>query len=238
LALLARWVWRGAITGEHRAERIPEVRAVLKGLEEPSRRAEEAAVQLLIESVPHDRPPLRPHAFRFSAARSKLDLLALASLGPRNLVDGAATSTGPLFANGSPAPRLDVGPLLAEHGARAVQTIWAGEDAPDAPERTLANLLIHPPLSRRLLMAALTSAPPEVLLSHGIDSEAGDALGAHNYPRMIELRARRLGTVVASFLDAHARWGETDRPSLASLAHDADPSDHADEDGDAQDARV
>ncbi len=218
-ALLARWVWRGAITGEHRAEHIPEVRAILRDLKEANDRGgEEAAVQMLMNTVPHEHRPAAPRPFRFNSAQSKLELLALTSLGPRNLVDGELTGVGPLFASysGRVAP-LNVGPLLAEHGARAVLTMLAGEDDSDAPERTLANLLIHPPISRRLLMAALASATPEALMSHGIDSEAADALRAHDYKRMIELRGQRLSVYVASFLDAHARWGETDRPSLAWL---------------------
>ncbi len=201
-ALLARWVWRGAITGEHRAERIPAVRAILKGLDE-SRNDEEAAVQMLLESLPREPPAPGLHPFRFGTAQSKLELLALASLGPRNLVDGDL---------------IDVGPLLAKHGGRAIIPILTGEDdASAAPARMLSNLLIHPPIGRRVLMGALVTATPEILMSHGIDVDAGDALREHDERGMISLREKRLGTYVASFLDTHARWNETDRPSLLAL---------------------
>jgi Protein of unknown function DUF262 len=236
-ALLSRWVWRGAITGEHRAERIPEVRAVLAGLNEASKHDEEAAVQMLMETVSRSRPSLEAHPFRFNSAKGRLDLLALASLGPRHLIDGDSTDLGPLFSRGSTrAAPLDVGPLFARYGARAVTTLWTGkDDASDAVERSLASVLIHPPIGRRLLMSALRSATPEVLMSHGIDAEAGDALRAHDDKHLIDLRGRRLREHVAAFLDAHARWGETDRPSLAFLTRKAERDER---ERDEQDTRA
>jgi hypothetical protein len=202
-ALLARWVWRGAVTGEHRAERIPAVRAIFKGLAENDTN-EDGAVQTLIASVPRERPEQEQRPFRFGTAQGKLDLLGLASLGPRDLFEGDP---------------LDVGPLLATHGGRAVLPILATDDAnvSPVPLRTLPNLLIHPPASRRVLMAALATAPPEILMSHGFDAEATDALRSRDYQRMIEARASRLSAYLASFVDEHARWNENDRPSLAAL---------------------
>ncbi|MEZ4308347.1 MAG: DUF262 domain-containing protein [Polyangiaceae bacterium] len=115
-ALLARWLWRGAITGEHRAERIPAVRAIFKGLADAGN-DEELAVQHLLSSVPRARPEAEARAFRFGTAQSKLELLALSSLGPRDLVEGNL---------------LDPGPLLSEHGGRAVLSVVAGDDASGA----------------------------------------------------------------------------------------------------------
>lgn len=237
--LLARWVWRGAISGQHRAAHTPDVRAVLKDLNADSGMDEESVVQKLLSWVPRERPAAEEHPFRFNTAQSKLELLALSSLAPRNLVDGSSAGSaelGPLFAaSGGGAALLDVGPLLEQHGSEAVLAIWAGsEGAAGPPARTLANLLIHPPIGRRLLMGALRSAAPEILMSHGIGIEAAEALRARDYARMIELRGDFLRRHVASFLDAHARWGETDRPSLAWLVRR--PISH--EGGDDEHTRV
>ena len=201
-ALLARWVWRGAITGEHRAERIPVVRAILKGLA-PDKGIEEEAVQALLESVPRLRPAPNLRPFRFGSAQSRLELLALSALGPKNLVEGDA---------------LDAGLLLAEHGARAIVPLPGGEDDPSgATTRTLANVLMHPPIGKHVLLAALATATPAMLASHGLNSEAADALRHEDWRRMTAARHLELSSHVAMFLDAHARWDETDRPSLAGL---------------------
>lgn len=205
-ALLARWVWRGAITGEHRAERIPIVRAILKGLSLEKSTNEEEAVQALLDSVPRIRPAHALRPFRFGSAQSKLELLALSALGPRNLVEGDA---------------LDAGLLLSEHGTRAIVPLPHGdEDPPGATARTLANVLMHPPIGKHVLLGALATATPLLLAGHGINAEAGEALRHDDWKRAIEIRHVELGSYVERFLDAHARWDETDRPSLASLMGD------------------
>ena len=72
-------------------------------------------------------------------------------------------------------------------------------------------------------------------MSHGIDTEASDALRAHDDARLIELRGRRLREYFSGFLDAHARWGETDRPTLAFLTRKAERDES---ERDEQDARA
>ncbi|MEZ4308346.1 MAG: hypothetical protein R3F14_09920 [Polyangiaceae bacterium] len=69
---------------------------------------------------------------------------------------------------------------------------------------------------------ALTSAAPDILASHGFDSESAAALRAHDHGRMLEARDRWLTPFVNSFLDGHARWQENDRPSLGELVGEPD----------------
>lgn len=205
-SLLSRWVWRGAISGEHRAERIPMVRAVIKGLDDAESN-EESAIQMLLASVPHAKPENQPKPFRFGTAQAKLDLLTLASLGPKDLVEGNT---------------LDVGSLLAQYGARAIQWLPQGDDAASGKERTIGHLLVHPPIGRRALMGALATSTAEVLLSHGIVTEAAVALQRHDDGLAVTLRQQFLSEYAASFLDKHARWNEPDRPSLRSLVGDTE----------------
>lgn len=211
-ALLARWVWRGAISGEHRMERTPAVRAVLKGLDGDAQGDEEAAIQTLLASVPSTKPERSDKPFRFGTAQAKLDLLALASLGPRNLVEGDF---------------IDVGSLLAEHGPKAIQWLPQLEDASSSNiERTRAQLVVHPPMGRRAFVGALISSSPDVLLGHGFDSEAAEAFKKSDYQSMTAARERFLDRHNAAFLEKHARWGESDRPSLRSIAGEPEEDDN------------
>lgn len=213
-SLLSRWVWRGAMSGEHRAERIPIVRAILKGLDGDTSGDEETAVQMLLASVPSDKPDENEKPFRFGTAQAKLDLLGLASLGPKDLTEG---------------DYIAVGPLLQAHGKKAIQWLPQGDDtfAPTI-ERTMASFIVHPPIGRRALLSALVSAPSDVLLGHGFDSEAALALQNGDYQAMIDARERFLRRHAAAYLEKHARWGESDRPSLRSITGDIEEENHDD----------
>ncbi len=210
-ALLTRWIWRGAISGEHRAERIPTVRAVLKGLDGDAQGDEEMAVQTLLASVPSVKPDKVDKPFRFGTAQAKLDLLALASLGPRDLVEGNF---------------IDVGSLIAESGTKAIQWLPQSDDESSANmERNMAHFVVHPPIGRRAFVSALISSSPDVLQGHGFDSHAAEALQKADYRSMIALRERFLQRYADVFLEKHARWGESDRPSLRSIAGEPEEND-------------
>ncbi len=211
-ALLVRWVWRGAISGEHRTERIPAVRAVLKGLDGDAQGDEEAAVQTLLASVPAAKPEKNDKPFRFGTAQAKLDLLALASLGPKNLVEGNF---------------IDVGALVAEYGSKAVQWLPQSEDDSSTNiERNMAHFVVHPPIGRRAFVSALISSSPDVLQGHGFDSQAAEALQKGDYRTMIAMREQFLQRYADAFLEKHARWGESDRPSLRNIAGEPEEDDN------------
>lgn len=196
-ALLARWVWRGAITEEHRAEQIPAVREIFKGLDRAP--DEEEAVQSLLQSTAKSAPAYGiEEVFRFGTARSKLELLALAALGPRDVIEGTP---------------IEVGPLLASKKSKALSSI-----SPSKTDKTIAPLLVHPPVNSRALSTALTSASPDILMSHGFSDTAADALARRDIERAIVERGLWLERHIGRYLNARARWGETDRPSLARLA--------------------
>jgi len=219
-ALLARWVWAGAITGEHRAERIPYVRQALKTIDDD----EEGSVQRLIAMVSWN-PPWAGAAidlshFRFGTAESRLHLSALAALHPLHLDTATA---------------LDVGTLLTAHRGAAVQHL-APPDSFDAFDpraadsdrfRThLANRVIHPPLAEGCLLSRFVAANDSTLRSHGFDAPAIEAIRAGNLAAMLTAREGFLQTHVQRYLDRRARWAEARRKSLQTIVGIEIEGDH------------
>ncbi|MFV3130478.1 DUF262 domain-containing protein [Niveispirillum sp. KHB5.9] len=202
--LLVRWVWRGALTGTHRGDTV-STRNTLNRIDQGR---EEASVQSLLELVkarPESFPDIRD-AFNFRYATSKLLALAMLDLRPRDLNSGKP---------------IDIGQdAEAEHQDFPMPSIFATHDA--AALRSAANRLIHSPfpgLRRRLAL----ERDPEVLASHGIPEAAAKALHDGDVNSFLGLRADFLQRHCASFFARHARWEESDRPSIeALLAEDED----------------
>ncbi|MEZ4475721.1 MAG: DUF262 domain-containing protein, partial [bacterium] len=94
--LLVRWLWRGASAGLHGGVTV-DTRATLAAIQvdgDPAsaeRREDESVQALLAQVQPGRRSPFDPQVDRFNggSARGKVGVLALASLGPRHLVDGS-----------------------------------------------------------------------------------------------------------------------------------------------------
>jgi hypothetical protein len=211
--LLARWLWRGAITKLHNRANLEGVRASLAAMSLD----EERSVQALLAQIPSASPMEERHlgGYDFETARTKLQLNALLALQPRDLRSG----------------ELIDGPALIEQlGAGAIRKIY---EAPPRDlkrhgtasfmmplrMRSLANRLLHPVVDGKSLQEALLAASsrPELLQSHGVSPEAFSALSNQEANAFLDRRARFLSHYVRQFLDAKARWGESDRGSLQSL---------------------
>lgn len=198
--LLARWVWRGALNGAHRGDTV----STAANLERIVRGGEEASVQHLLEMVA-GRPDALPDvgsAFNFRHATSKLQALAMLDLGPRDLESGEPVYIGlylGLDAHDFPMPAI-----ITRHGAG------------NAALQSAANRLIHPsrPKLRRLLAQA---RDPEILASHGLSETAIQALRADDFAGFLARRAPLLQSHFEGFFARHARWEESDRPSLSAL---------------------
>lgn len=203
--LLTRWVWRGAITGLHRGERIAVVRESLTAIGPD----EERSVQSLLARTPPNAPRaegLAPYNFR--TAQTKLEVNALLSLQPRDLRTGE---------------RID-GPALIDHqGAEALLRIFNAPPNASAEMRNftslICNRLIHPLVEGHSLQAILRAASPspELLTSHGIPPEAFASLHTGNALDFLVRRVIFLDGHFQRFLSSKARWGESDRMSLQSL---------------------
>lgn len=201
--LLARWLWRGALNGSHQGNTVSTREALALVVPED----EEGSVQRLLDRVGRQRPelPSVSRSFHFRHASSKLHALALSELKPRHLVSGE---------------RIDLSRWLDDTGSDRDDTLppmIISSPAGRAWRSTVANRIIHPGQAglRRLLLGVQR---PDVLASHGITAEAVAALAADDADRFLQVRAAVLDALFAEAFERHARWDETDRPSLASLA--------------------
>ncbi|KAF0222827.1 MAG: hypothetical protein FD176_2393 [Rhodospirillaceae bacterium] len=204
--LLERWVWRGALTGTHRGDTV-STRVTLDRIVEGN---EEASVQSLLELVT-GRPETLPNvteAFNFRFASGKLLALVLLDLKPRDLVSGTFIDIGQ--DTGAEEPDFPMPLIIAKHGAA------------NGTLRSAANRLIHPHRSRlRQQLAGVRDT--EVLASHGIPEAAAQALHEGDVNGFLRLRADFLQRHSELFFARHARWDESDRPSIAALlAEDED----------------
>jgi hypothetical protein len=198
--LLARWVWRGALNGSHRGDTV----STAANLERIVQGGEEASVQRLLEMVAR-RPDALPDVnspFNFRFASSKLQTLAMLDLGPRDL-----ESSEPVY----------VGQYTGlENHDFPMPAIIASRGVGHAALQSAANRLIHPqrPKLRRLLTQVNA---PAVLASHGISEAALQALRDDDIDGFLALRAAFLRGHFERFFARHARWDESDRPSLSAL---------------------
>ncbi|HEX5751468.1 MAG TPA: DUF262 domain-containing protein [Archangium sp.] len=206
--LLARWFWRGAITGAHRGELVPAVRKSLTVIGQN----EDESIQALLAELPHfltRAPDLRE--FKYRTAETRLQINALLGLHPRELHSGEV---------------LDVPAIIGTQGSNALGQILteAPRLRPDDESaqlkslmQGLANRMFHPETPGQSLLAALEHASPDVLGSHGISPPAFKALQQGDRLRFLTLRLKLLEQHLATFLDSKARWLESDRKPLQSL---------------------
>jgi hypothetical protein len=202
LELLSRWVWRGAISGVHgegnRAFEREQFRAIGQD--------EEGSVQKLLGSISKVSAALPTFdEFRLrQKAQSRIQVLALISLGPRHLESGihfAADEVLESLDDESP-PDVIARRKSASHEERALT-------------RTVANRIFHSQESKAQLQAWIRNqGDGEVLESHGISREAQEALTAGDERGFLELRSRQIAERLDVLLRARAGWNLSDRPTL------------------------
>lgn len=196
--LLARWLWRGAITGVHNGSTV-QVRQMLTAIGED----EHDAVQSLLRALPAattERLYFGDYSFGF--ARSKIQLLALLELGPRDLRDGE--------------PVIPAATDLADKDAyqALIHTILpAGAGA----QGGLANRMFHPGIHSGLARAIVDCEEPELLASHAISDAARRALKFDHRDDFIALRGGDILAHVEAFTDQRAQWDEPDSPPIEAL---------------------
>lgn len=199
--LLARWVWRGGLSGSHRGDSVSTRTALAQVVPGD----EEGSVQRMLNMVGNEKPPLPlvVDRFHFRFAASKLQALALMELMPRDLETGEPLDFGVLLdyreTNQEP-------PFPQILGSRVGGSLLL---------KSVANRLAHP--FRTNLRRLLESADNTKLASHGISSEAHLALLNGDHNKFMELRARKLQDHFEAVFTRHARWDVLDRPSISSL---------------------
>jgi hypothetical protein len=206
--LLSRWVWRGALTHAHWAHEQAYLRETLRALQGAD---EEGEVQRMLSLLPKRPGTAEPGEYSLKSARTRLNLLALLDLRPRDL------ATGEL---------LDGAALVLSRGSAAVQLLAdenSGDPLEDAARATLYGRIIQRPMSRQRLLSLLGGlyATEAVVASLGLDAEDLSALFAGR--GFAVRRAAKLSKHVLDFFQRKARWSETDRPSLRSMLIEDSP---------------
>lgn len=194
--LLARWLWRGTLTGTHNSNVLTN-RQILTPIGDD----EHAAVQALLAMLP-GRPPEEEElgAFSFQFARSKIQVLALLAREPRDL------RTGELVVNvGEPGPE---DPDRYQKLLRVVSP---------PHESSLANRILHPATSKGMIKVIVECEDRERLDSHAIGVEARRALKFDDVERFLRLRGAELRAIVTAFGDRRAEWDEADSPPIEAL---------------------
>jgi hypothetical protein len=195
LRLLARWLWRGWAHGWGESESIPALRKAVRIVNPSKGRPGDApseyeVVSRLLESVPDKEPSRIPlTGFRTDKASSRLILLALASLGPKDR-------------HGEP---LDLAAMLEEHGVRAVTEFVPGR-------RSHAATRGFWPYGE---YTAVRGIEPAVLDSHLISAEMAEPLV--NIDKFVQLRGPALSHLVGEFLGSKLEVNGIVRPPLLDL---------------------
>ncbi len=121
---------------------------------------------------------------------------------PRNFLDHKKLSFADLLATNRP----NIG--------RFVKLITSNK-APSGWQQSIVNRLLHPPL--RKLKAHLSDASAEVLHSHFLTAELLSLFAQDDLDGFFQQRAEWMQRHCLSFFRRHARWEETDRPSMRYL---------------------
>lgn len=192
--LLARWLWRDALAGVRSGapSRNPELKA-LQGDDEHK------VLQDLLRC-----PGPRAHAdmlqfgpLKLETTASRIHLLALLDLAPRDLVSGELVSP-PLNASADDY-RSKVRPI-----------------DPALPTE-LANCMFHGPTQAELLTLVTGSATQDSLATHAISIPARDALRAGDSEQFLQFRRADLRRLIHRFADRRAQWHEPDTPPVEAL---------------------
>lgn len=195
--LLARWLWRGAVTGVHQ-NNPPNMRSALQAIGDD----EHESIQNLLATIPKPPapPPIETRPFALNWARCRVQVLSLLDLGPRHLQTGELLPTS---ATDGSSSRIHVHNIL--------------NDAIDPWQQDLANRLVHPSLPRGFREALLKVHEAAVLHSHAVSLAALARLEQGDDVNFFRMRDETLRAHIAAFLNRHTRWDASDRPPLTAL---------------------
>ncbi len=205
LELLTRWLWRSLLATKLFDERTFQRRGV-SDIDEH----EEPSVQRLLAFLPRDNPWTfsYPDHFDARAADSRIALLGLVSLTPRDLNTGQP---------------LDVAALIDASDRDAFRRILSrnGGELLGSP----ANRILLPGsgLARAQVLAHIESERRSdiTLSSHAITMEAADALRDGQPERFLAKRHERLREATVALCQRLAAWTRSDRPSIVYILEES-----------------
>lgn len=203
--LLARWFWRTVLGAGSYDDRTLRRRGI-SAVEDNEEKSVQNLLRLVRKELP--RPFELPPSFDARADESRIALLALVHLGPRDLRLGEP---------------LDVAGLLEKQDKDTFIKILKQPGREGA--RGLANRLIQAKgtpvhqLLRERIFEHGTEDP--VLASHAISQRAAERLTAGDLEGFLASRAETLTEEARRFCERRAAWNYSDRPSIDYLLEEA-----------------
>jgi hypothetical protein len=207
MTLLVRWTWRLLLGGAGSYDERTVLRHGVTAIQDTN---EEKTAQTLLSLVPKERrdPYVLPRRFDARAADSRIALLGMASLAPRDLKDKSP---------------IDVAALIEQHGVSAFRRIFpGGEGLGQGPANRM--LLAGSGAARRDLVKGIIWEDLEspVLLSHAIPPCAEDALIKGDEEGFLSERKAALEDAVNRLGERLAAWSRSDRPTIGYLLEEAE----------------
>lgn len=203
--LLSRWFWRTVVGASISGERTVRRQGI--GVIDED---EEESVQRLLGLL-HKEPPRAfelPASFDARADATRLVLLALASLRPRDL---------------QTAEPLEVAALVDEQGGDSFVKIIKGSRIEGS--RSPANRMIQakgtPALRLLRRRVAQQGVDDPLLRGHAIDPQAAQLLASDELEGFLARRAEALTSEVRRLIQRRAAWEHSDRPSIEHLLEEA-----------------
>ncbi|MGB5917028.1 MAG: DUF262 domain-containing protein [Phormidesmis sp.] len=197
--LLIRWTWR-TLLGIKSVDERTLLRHSLNAIESSD---QEQTMQKLLNVIPRTRGKsfALPQRFDARAADSRIALVALSALHPRDLKSGKL---------------IDVANLIESHSLNAFRKIISvGTKATHGS----SNRILLPSTSQSVLKELVVLIEDEgvdsqTLRSHGIDDEAAEHILNKELDDFLSRRSRFLEGTVNSFGSRLAAWDMNDRPSI------------------------
>lgn len=218
LARLARWLWRGALTGAHQRAAVSKMREQVRDIRDDE--DESTSLDRLLARV-EDRPvtswKLEP--FHSRSARSRIETLALLARHPRDrwgfVVPGELVSGNDVSDDDHVGESSSQGRIAREvFASRDLQGL-AGNDLELA--KTAANRVVLGGVHTGLQSEIRSWVGPEhasLRASHLIDDETFAALTRKDVGTFLRRRAEAVRGAVERFTTVRAAWDEPDLKPL------------------------
>lgn len=209
IQLLTRWTWRALVNAPYYDERT----VLRHGVAGITSKDEEVSVQNVLRTVPSElrTPYSLPGRFDARAAESRLALLGMASLSPRDLTTGEP---------------IEVANLIEQKGVDAFRRIVPrGQMLGRGPANRL--LLLGTGSARREIveLAVREGGESVILSSHGITGAAIQALVAGDDTAFLAHRKTTIESAVNDLSSRLAEWSKQDRPSIRYILEQAEDTE-------------
>jgi len=215
--LLVRWVWRGALSGQHADNGDVVVDRMQKMIgADPSA----AVAELLASTTQEIEMPSVLDRWNGRSAKTRLCALGMLHLDPRSPASGE-------LLRGSVEAKLErfVKRPVANQGARRKglgQRPARMEATLERSPSTIAEYFIVGKREELRQLLGMPTVEPSVLASHGLDADALALLRADDVAGFARRRAELLDPQIHRFFRERAAPGASDRPAISTIIRRAE----------------